>query len=409
MVGIIRNWRILPTSRYAEVILLIAMSVIVLWWRRPDQFSHAALWAEEGPHILLPYAIRGWESLFQPVAGYVILISKLIAFSSYSLSILHTPQIALWLTVAFTALVVLSIRFSPTELPCKTLCALAVLFIPTDSEVFGTVDRSFWWAGIWLILALLWRREAQHQIIRLFMLIIGGLSSPLIVPFSLLYVFNAWQEKRKSEWTVALVAVAIALLQGAIMVSTDADIGKRSIEWLAPYYLAGKFFGNFLYWPLTGTARNVVGVLFAIILAGVTFHHRKKLDRHFFMLVAIFAVVGLSTVMRVDEYMIQAMKEGPRYLFYPYILLLWIMIWLGRVSSKTGRALLGLVMAFSIVQAMPKYARHHTFIDWEGEVRQCANTQERLLPFHTNGKADEIWLINFQGAYCARLIDESIF
>ena len=58
------------------------------------------------------------------------------------------PEIALVLTVAFTCAVVVAVALSPTHLRWPYLCAIAVLTIPVDPEVYAVSLLAFWWAGL---------------------------------------------------------------------------------------------------------------------------------------------------------------------------------------------------------------------------------------------------------------------
>src|SRR5688572_25268102 len=118
-----------------QAALLAATTVLVLVLRRPDQFLHPYIWVEEGQYVLRQYISDDIWILTNPLAGYSQLASKIIAYLSFKLSILWAPEIALVLTVAFTAGVVIAVALSPTHLRWPFLCAIAVLLVRTDAEV----------------------------------------------------------------------------------------------------------------------------------------------------------------------------------------------------------------------------------------------------------------------------------
>src|SRR5689334_5447567 len=162
------SWR----RNLGEGVSLVGLTVLLLWLRRPDQFSHPYIWAEES-WLLQRYAEWGLAGLAQPVNGIEIGVSKLIALLSFKISILHAPAIAAWLTLAFTCGVVLAIRFAPTHLRARYLCALLPLLIPTSPEALAVGLYAFWWAGLLVILALMWDSGRNHQALRAAFIVIG--------------------------------------------------------------------------------------------------------------------------------------------------------------------------------------------------------------------------------------------
>ena len=90
-----------------------------------------------------------------------------IAASAFSLSILWAPQIAAMLVVMLTCCVVLAVAFSPTHLKCAPICALSIILVPTDAEVFVVSSYAFWWAGILVFLALFWDTRRGRDWLRL--------------------------------------------------------------------------------------------------------------------------------------------------------------------------------------------------------------------------------------------------
>src|SRR6476469_3778408 len=106
---------LLVKTRAGQIAVLCLLAVTVLWLRRPEQFSHPSIWVEDA-YNLQQYSEHGFASLFDAIAGYLILASKLLAVPAFKLSIMWSPEILLCLTIAATAAVVLAIAFSPTHL-----------------------------------------------------------------------------------------------------------------------------------------------------------------------------------------------------------------------------------------------------------------------------------------------------
>ncbi|MDE1963002.1 MAG: hypothetical protein KGI42_03720 [Xanthomonadaceae bacterium] len=177
-----------------------ASTAAILAWRRPDQFSYPYIWVEEGTVTLVDYIKHGWISMFYPVAGYLVLPAKLIFLTSASISFNHLPRIEYWLTILFTAGVAFSIARTPTVLKLRPLCALTTLLLPINSEVFAVSEYAFWWGTILAFLVLLWDPKASKgKYTKYIFLTLGGLSSPMIIPISLMMVFRSWVFYRQKK------------------------------------------------------------------------------------------------------------------------------------------------------------------------------------------------------------------
>jgi hypothetical protein len=253
----------LELRRALEVSFLILATVLILFARRPDQFLHPTLWVED-TFILREYVNHGWWSLLEPLNnGYYILISKIVAFIAFKTSFSWAPQIELFLIVAFTCAVIVSVALSPTHLQWPFLCAVAVLIVPSDPEVFAVSMYGFWWAGILLLLALFWRSDARLQWLRWLYIVIGGLSSPIIVVVAGLLAVRAVFEKKPSEYFAAGLGVPVSLIQ---FVTIHGSVPLNTMKFgLGPFALTiQRFFGLFFI-PKIGSLSSCVG--FAVLIS----------------------------------------------------------------------------------------------------------------------------------------------
>ncbi len=269
---------------------LVGATVAVLFLRRPDQFLSPYIWVEDGTIVLPAFAARGWWSILEPVNGYLIMASKLITLSAFQISFGLAAHIALWLTVAFTTLVVLAVAFSPTHLRYKPLCALAVLLVPTDAEVFAVSEYAFWWAGILLILAVLW--DGGRPWLRAGYVLLGGLSSPLIGPVAILLAIRAAWERCSTGMALAAMAVSLAALQAGVAYVTIHNSGAATLGLLAAHTAVDKLVGFFLFGSYTVHVGRFANLGFVILgaIAALVWHRREMLGRPFALLAALWAV-----------------------------------------------------------------------------------------------------------------------
>jgi len=396
--------------RSARVVLKLALLVLfalaVLFLRRPDQFLHPYIWVEGGGFTLPAYVARGWATLFEPLAGYLLVTSKLLDLLGFQISILYAPQIAATLAMLFTCAVVVAIAFSPTYLRAPILCAAAVLLVPSDPEVFGVASYAFWWAGILLFLAVLWERD--HQWLRHAYIVIGGLSSPIIGPAVALLGLRFVVQRNRQEFLALCMGGAMALAQFFAMRSQYRIMGSAyEIKFQPPLVLAEKFIGGFFH--AYSTPYVGVAVLIALLAAGLIVW--RKLNAPFYLLVAMFVIVSTSIAFRVHDgfEMLDPFRGGPRYFFYPFILLSWIMIWLAVVSPLPLRVVFAGAFACAIMLAGTGLSRRHDAVDWKQQILACANSEKYELPIQYIGKVSDMWHLTLTGAQCRDLIARSWF
>jgi hypothetical protein len=386
----------------ARFIAFVALALAILFVRRPDQFLHPYVWVEEGTQTLPGYIVRGWLELFQPLSGYLVVTSKFIDVTAFQISILWTPQILAALAVALAIGVALAVALSPTHLRRPALCAFALLLVPTDSEVFAVAEYGFWWAGVLLPLALLWREERQW--LRWLYLVVGGLSSPLIVPAAALLALRLGFERTRRELMAVALAIFVALIQ-IITMRSEGSIGTIiSPDAWTIATLAQKFVGGFFR-----ADAPLPGLLITAALLAAAWSLRARLDRYFLLLALMFGAVALTVSLRAPLIYLDPFTTGPRYFLYPFVLLAWLLVWLGAVAPRPLQLALGAAVAASLLICGPRLSRRHDAVDWRAHLLACAGSESYELPIHYIGRAAEMWHVKLTGAECRILLARSLF
>jgi hypothetical protein len=393
-------------SRSLQIAGWVLLTALITWLRRPDEFSSPYVWNETGVVTLQHFASDGWLALFTPVNGYYVTIEKLIAVPSFALSIHWAPELMLAATVLFTAAVIATIALAPTHLRWKPLCALCCLLVPTNPEVFGVALYSIWWAGLLLALPLVWNAAHSSPWPRLGLIVLGGLSSPLIVPFSALLTVRAVLERQRTEWIVAAVALGIAALQlESIIRLTSVSDAPTLLDWAIwklPGYVAAPG-------APSDDAAIWLGLAATLVFGALMLCLRNKLDRYFWLLLIAVLLITLQTLFRVPATAIHPVLAGPRYFFYPFVLGSWLLIWMAAVSGPILRTAALAALAASIFQGFAHFARYSASLDWREEIAVCANSQQYDLPIHSDGRINHLWHLRLTGERCRELIDRSLF
>ena len=389
----------------AAAVVVISFAVLVA--RRPSQFLHPYMWVEDGEPILRAYAERGLASLWEPVSGYLILATKLITLASYQLAFEWAPEIALALSVAFNCAVVLAVAFSPTHLRWPFLCAVAVLVIPVDPEVYAVSLLAFWWAGLLLVLALIWDADRGPMWLRGGYVVLGGLSSPFMVAFAPLFVLRALLERRHSEIVIALLAVAVALVQAWVIFAQHQVDYARTLDPHVIRITVDRFAGYLLVGPRNGN--YYAGPIVLALLACALWQIRAKLTLHFVLLMLVWAAICAATSQRGPIEVIHPVHAAARYFFTPYIVLTWILIWLAALSPWHVRILVLAGCLFGIASVVRHMTRQHDVMDWRGHVAACARSERYDLPIHYAGATSDLWYVKLTGGQCRDLVARSLF
>jgi hypothetical protein len=379
--------KIRHTQYYPAILFAIfGCALLLRCWPR---LASPQVWAEDGTRVLYGFINDGWATFFSPFNGYWPLIGKLVSAISLGLSIYHYPLISTVLTCLFTVFVGLAVALSPTVLRGRFFCALAMFLIPTDAEVYGFPLCAFWWAGVLLLLLVLWDERHLNPGWRTGFLLIGGLSSPIIIMLLPLLYWRAYFYRGvKVERWLALLATLIALLQVTYMaggVLTKYPPLVSSLPDVVP-----KFFGGFLVGNIgESPAGSWLAGLLVIGTILLWFRHDTAHKGRWILLYLLVGAIAMSVV-RVDPAMLSTAGGAPRYFFYPFVALFWILVQLYFVKAGIFHKSLAVLMAvLAILNLLPVVTRPHVDLEWQAHIRSCRLFPLYSIPVGVDGK--QIW------------------
>lgn len=386
-----------PPWRRLAILGTVAACLLVWFLRRPDQFHHPYVWAEEFL-VLNRFQEAGfWKAAFHPYQGYLLLpASASISFAAV-VSLQLLPALNYWLSTIWFVLTLLLILVPASDvgLPYRVAMAGAVTLSPASPEVFGVLLNSFWWTTLWPLIALMWRKE--HTALRTLVTAIGGLSSlagaALAVPVGLSYAIS----RRRSELVAAVVLVACLGAQSlAYLVSTrasepvaPADIALQSLRNLSWFTLA---------WarPSSGTLA-AAGAAMAMALVAMTIRAAANgppvLRRLAVSTAAATLLVGLISAIPAPL-VTHPLAAGPRYYFLPFAALAWLLVLLCAATESSGFRILALLFLLLGALNVPRtFSRDSDVVEWRAQLRSCSDTSGDLfVPVHTSGRLDDMWL-----------------
>jgi hypothetical protein len=403
-----------------KLVALAALVMLVAVIRRPDQYLHPYVWVEDGTVNFLEYLRYGWWTVAHPISGYLVLPSKFLHAVAVSISFRWFPEISYWLALLFTWAVLAAVALSPTQLRYRFLCAVGVLLIPTDAEVFAVSLYTCWWGALLALLPLLWKTDGTntngHLFARVAMVLLGGFSSPLIAGLAPLYVVRAAVIRNPREWIVTAVAVIVAGVQFYTNYNYGVPLGPSLAAFdPSPLIVIEKFFGYFLLWApklVEPRVSLVFGLILVAGLAGLSFVFRKRLGFVYFLLGAAMVTCILMSITRVPASVMHPVLAGPRYFFYPYILLTWLVIQLLALDHRILRICGIVVLAIAWRNGLENAQRRHDAINWRTQVDACVAVPGMGMhefPVHYIGTLDNLWKVNLPGDHCRQLVRESLF
>jgi hypothetical protein len=391
------------------ILLLVAIFV----WRRPDQFLHPYVWVEEGTVTLPAYLAEGWQSLFAPVAGYLVVPAKLIFLIAASLSFSHLPSIEYWLTLIFEVSTLALVAYSPTRLRFPKVAAIAIALLPTDSEVFAVSEYVFWWGTIWSFVAVFWDEgDRPRTLWRCVLVAVGGLSSPMALPVAAVLGFRATALRKRADLVVLAVASCAAAAQWVTMRAAGSlkPLHGMVVEMST---LAIRFFGNFfLASSNVPTPIALVGGL-AIVLGLAVFAivRKKWKDVSFVMLSGCLAAAIIASATRMPIADLHPFLAGPRYFFFPYVFLAWLLLYSLPELGHIPRILVYIIFAGALTQFAFHGQRRHERISWRAELNKCTAAGPAIypLPIHFDGAQSRTWHVDLTGNQCLELKTRSVF
>jgi len=390
-------------TRYLTWALIALATIGIAYLRRPDQILHPYVWDEDGTYILAHFVTDGWPSFFSPVAGYLILPSKAISLISHAISFAYYPEISTALTLAATTAVCGAIATAPTDLRYRTACGLSILLLPHNPEPLAIPLYIFWWTSLLSVLALLWKDETQNTFLRLAFITIGGMSSPLIIALVPAFFIRMWAKNWERQEIMAFSAAMIAAAIQLYFLTTSQHVGARiSLPPATLPLIIEKFFGYYIAY------RSGHALIIGLALMAYLIHACLKMRTvtHLLMLYILATTVAIS-VARAPIDLIDPLIAGPRYFFFPYCLITWVLI------SSTRTPLTAIIATVLLSTAfynglMNTWARGHDTLDWRQEISTCSQRSRYEIPVHYDGNEAATWPVSMRGEDCLKMLRRSL-
>ncbi len=370
------------------------------------RLKNPEVWDEDGTRNIAGYLQSGFADLIDPVNGYIIVIPKLITIAALSLSPVYYPAVSTAITFGFTVAVLFLISKAPIHLNGKFLLAFFCLLVPTDPENFGLPLYTFWWSALVLFIFVFWKDSAAHVWARATGIALGSLSSPVcLVTLPLFWSRVIPMQGRGNELALAWVATFAAGLQVYFM----WPIAKGGqLDWFKLHEVVPVFLGNFLVGNISPKKVWFFGLLILTYVLIGFFRHRRSWV--LWGLGYLWAASVLMSITRVDMGLIHPTAAGPRYFFFPFIVLSWTLLQLAWIDKSWWMKTPGIFfLSLSVANAIPFLTRQHDALGWSDHLASCAQFSEYKMPIHFDGVAVKAWSVDLKGSVCKNLIEKDYF
>lgn len=202
----------------ARWVALAAIAIVLT--RDPAALLMPQLWAEDGP-VFVGQALRsGWAGLFEPYAGYFHLLPRLVANIFASVVPLDVLPLALGLSaISLTGLAVYLVATARVPVAHRWLYGLALVLVPHDGEVFGTITNLQWFVAVVLFTLVLqtparsWRDGLRDGAIAL----VCGLTGPFAILIVPLLALRYLLVVRPTRYDLPAFAILVATAAAALM------------------------------------------------------------------------------------------------------------------------------------------------------------------------------------------------
>ena len=165
--------------------------------------------------------------------------------------------------------------------------------------------------------------------------------------------------------------------------------------------------------PLTwdsGRYSHILGVLMVTFIMWTLWTIRKKINFGLVVLIAcLFTTISVS-MLRIQIELIFPLGSGPRYFFFPFIMLSWFLLQLAAFVQPVKKNLIISFLVLCWSTNWQAFSRRHDFINWQNEVDNCVKSNNQyILPVHYAGEKKEMWSVHLLASDCKLLVANSWF
>jgi len=389
-----------------ESLLVVLVAAVILFIRKTDSILNPQFWAEDGTVFFLDQYHDGVSSIFQPVAGYLMVVPRIIAFLADLLfSVPAAPYVYNYLSLIITLLVVVSIYSPRLIMGNKALLALTIVLVPhVTNEIFLTANNTQWILTLLILITLL--KEPPHKkygdiFIQAFcdflVIIICGLTGPFIVFSIPFFVWKLISEKSRYYFSLFLVALVTSLIQLSIIAShlfsqsseSEYDVVEPLAAIVGQKFFGGLFLGSSIPYKINAFFLCFLLFCLCILLAYLSAgDKRRKFKIATFMGFSTILLLATFYKFKFNLYVLIPPANGPRYFYIPYVMTVWSLIACIDLRRKWKSTVIKVLLVIVLISSLTSGFRSHFIdLDWQSYGKLIGKEQNLIIPINPWGWA----------------------
>jgi hypothetical protein len=335
--------------RYWWVLLVL----VVLAARRPDAFANPQFWAEDAVVFHADAEIHGLGSLSRPVAGYHLLIPRLVALGSTSwFDARWHPAAFNYAAVAVVLLVCATLGTPRWSGPPPVLCGLAMVLVGQADEIFVSLTSVQWVTMLAIVVCCAIRppESIAGRSLEAAALLAVGLTGPFSVVLWPLAAIRVWIHGRPALPSFCALTAA-ALIQSATLLTVPGgpaaseELARAPWSRIISFRLFVQTFLPNGYRPESVEHQLAFAVAIAGAAGAAALYPGPNRRLRATMLVAA-VLVQTATALRMDpirDVFLLGGENGPRYFYGARVLLAWLFLTLAAGAFPRALRAVGVV------------------------------------------------------------------
>jgi hypothetical protein len=369
---------------YFVRLLVVVIAAALLYVRMPGDFRHPQFWAED---VILwnQVYIFGIKSLVFPLAGYFLLVPRLLAQLGTIVPLSYVPAFYIYAATLIDLMIVYLATSPRLDLPLRPLVALSIVATYAGNYALVTLANLQWVLPIGVFILIFMKPATKvilvAEIVYVLLTSVTGIFSIFLGPIALLRAVSLRHERPAM---IRLLLLGGALCGGAVVQAiyvlchlSGALIGSPHIAatWMLwtnmVFHQLFSPFGDVLFFGLLGVVATFILAAITIVLALKYPFRPQKLAMLFF---GMAVVVGGMIKSGVDL--------GPGFgLRYFYILSVFSLWFICCVAQAPVLRPLGVLIVIIIQVAWVRASAHFDHVQSDLEWSRWSQFVDRGLPF----------------------------
>lgn len=326
-----------------------AVVFVAIVSRRIDQVCTPQFYAEDGTRFFFEAIRYGWASILMPINSHLNVGPRIVACLLRPIPWEVMPFAYVLASGALTALV--SLRVATAEIPraAAVVGGLAVVVVPTAGELYLNLCCLHFLTAILLAVNLLEPvpNNSRWSLRRGVEMAISALSGPEVIIAVPLAIFRMrrWLRCKSARWALLAFGIGAAIQIGTVVAHPRGDPMNAVPHWIIiPVYT--KWLFTHWYWNRVFMPGYSLALAIALSFIAMFYSNRYRGEASILLLGALLYLMAARAVAPIWP---NPFGDGSRYVFVPFVFVLWSLGWLWSGASLPGQRMLAGILMTAIL------------------------------------------------------------